>query len=388
MVLWNHYAFGRGAKVQDLWDGLYRNRTVRLLYVAGRGFDVRAQSALRQFVRVARAADARFEQADLLLIGLSGYQLSEELHQQTEENARAFESDFSVIGKTRGVTVGPSSAGEEDLSASNALQLGIEAVLANVNEQTDIVLDVSSLPRVTFLALLTSLLQKLTPDKRAFNALGARGVNLQVIVAEDPALDAAIRSEDPSNELITIPGFSSALVAESVQDWPVVWFPILGENRIGQLVRVSAAIPSFAEICPVLPHPSRDPRRADSLMLEYKEPLFDARQTPTDNILYVHESNPFEAYRQLLHAMKRYRQSMQIMGGTRLVVTPLASKLMTVAAGLACFEMRPDSPVENYGVAIPYVEAKRYVVPPEFLRASKPEISALVLTGEAYDPGK
>lgn len=148
---------------------------------------------------------------------------------------------------------------------------------------------------------------------------------------------------------------------------------------------MTSLIPDKAEICPVLPHPSHDPRRADRLLLEYREPIFVARQTPTSNILYAHESHPFEAYRQMLRAMRRYRDSMLILGGCRLVVTPLASKLITIGAGLACFEMKPLGMDENYGVAIPYAEPQRYVASTEILRASRPEISALLLTGEAYD---
>lgn len=139
------------------------------------------------------------------------------------------------------------------------------------------------------------------------------------------------------------------------------------------------------EICPVLSHPSRDPRRADCLLVEYKEALFDSRQTPTSNILYVHESQPFEAYRQLLGAMHRYQQSMEILGGCRLVVTPFGSKLVTLGAGLACFEMRPpDIEKASYGVAIPHVEPTRYVVDPLAVKSSQPEICCLLLTGEAY----
>jgi hypothetical protein len=146
-----------------------------------------------------------------------------------------------------------------------------------------------------------------------------------------------------------------------------------------------AAIPDSAEICPVLPHPSRDPRRADRLLVEYRRPLFDSSGTPTSNILYAHESHPFEVYRQLLKAMTRYRNSMGLVGGCRLVVTPFASKLITLGAGIACFEMRPPAMGENYGVAIPYAEPTRYVVATEALHASKAELSAILLTGEAYN---
>jgi len=229
------------------------------------------------------------------------------------------------------------------------------------------------------------ILNKLVPSRTADGALGASGVNFQLLVAEDPVLDAQIRSEDPSNDLVLIPGFASALQVESLRDWPLVWFPILGENRASQLEKVmKAAIPDSAEICPVLPHPSRNPRRADQLLVQHKGPLFDTRQTPTANILYVSESNPFEVYRQLFSAMTRYRQSMEVMGGCRLVVTPLSSKLITLGAGLACFEMRPEGIEASYAVAIPYAEPTRYVVSSDHLRQSRPEISSLLLTGQAY----
>jgi hypothetical protein len=38
----------------------------------------------------------------------------------------------------------------------------------------------------------------------------------------------------------------------------------------------------------------------------------------------------------------------------------------------------------KYGVAIPYAEPKRYVATVNDLVSSRPEIAALLLTGEAY----
>lgn len=232
---------------------------------------------------------------------------------------------------------------------------------------------------------MTGLLHRLVPDGSAPNALAASGVNLQVLVAEDSRLDSSIRSEDPNADLVTIPGFSTAMYAESVQDWPMVWFPILGENRFGQLNMVmnAAAAIRDAEICPIIPHPSRGLRRAEALLIEYKPILFDMLQIPVSNALYVSESNPFEAYRQLLGAMERYRRSLTILGGCRLAVTPLSSKLVTLGAGLACFEMRFGQ-MDDYGVAMPYAEPMRYVASKAELANANPEIACLVLTGSAY----
>ncbi len=384
-TLWEQYVFRRGSDANELWERLFEDRPIRLLYIAGSGFDVRAQTVMRECINSIRSSGGSIEEAKLVLIDFPNYQLDDALKQLTEQNDHGLAELFSAIGAVERVTFGAGD-GDEDLSATIALRIGTHAVLEKVSTQTDIILDASSLPRVVYLALMTSLLNKLVPDKDADNALAAAGVNFQVLVAEDAGLDGQIMAEDPSSEIVMVPGFSGAMQLESFQDWPVVWFPILGEHRVNQLqIMRSTEIPGEAEICPVLPHPSRNPRRADRLLVEYKEALFDSRRTPTSNIMYVHESQPFEAYRQLLGAMRRYQESMEILGGCRLVVTPFGSKLVTLGAGLACFEMRPSNlETASFGVAIPHTEPTRYVVDPQAVKGSQPEICCLLLTGDAY----
>jgi hypothetical protein len=383
-MLWHHYVFRRGTAVSDMWDRFFSDRPLRLLYIAGRGFDPRAQTTVTKFVRSITSSGTKVELADLLLVGLARYELDDGLKAATEENAIALKGIFSDLGQTSELIIDARIEGEDELSTSNALRNGVDGILTRIPHRTDIILDVSSLPRVAYLAILTGLLQRLIPDKTLPNPLAANGINLQVLVAEDTKLDGAIRSEDPSADLVTIPGFSTALYAESMQDWPMVWFPILGENRFGQLNMVmNAAIPGDAEICPIIPHPSRGLRRAERLLIEYKSILFDKLQVPVSNALYVNESNPFETYRQILGAMDRYRKSLSILGGCRLAVTPLSSKLVTLGAGLACFEMKLGS-MADYGVAIPYAEPMRYLASKEALASANPEIASLILTGSAY----
>lgn len=383
-MLWDHYVYRRGSDANDLWDRLFERRKMRLLYIAGSGFDIRAQTVMRECADSIRNSGAVVEDAKLVLINFVNYRLDDALEQLTKENGEALTAIFAELGTVEKLSFG---ATEEEVSASSALRNGTDTVLRMVVDQTDIILDASSLPRVIYLALMTSLLNRLIPDKSVADPLAAHGVNFQVLVAEDANLDGGIIAEDPSSEIVLVPGFSGAMQAESMQEWPLVWFPILGENRINQLQQIIKLtdIPGEAEICPVLPHPSRDPRRADRLLVEYKGPLFDARRTPTSNILYVHESNPFEAYRQLLGTMRRYRDSMLVLGGCRLVITPFGSKLVTLGAGLACFEMRPPALADaQYGVAIPHAEPTRYVVAAQAVKNSKPEVCSVLLTGAAY----
>jgi len=324
----------------------------------------------------------------LLLIDFSGYELDQDLLAQTKENCRSLEEMFRSVGVVSRLPLQLTSTDPEHRT-THALRSCIAGVLERIADETDIVLDVSSLPRVVYLTLITAILEKLVPDKQSERALYDRGVNFQVLVAEDPQLDARIRSEDPSDDLVTIPGFGGGINVESMSDWPVVWFPMLGEGRTGHFEKVAAlaGISDDAEVCPVVPHPAQDPRRGDELLLEYRQQLFDTRETPTTNIVYAHESHPFEAYRQVRLALDRYRASLNMMGGCRLLVTPLASKLMTIAGGLACFDMKPPDQMQEYALGIPYAAPRRYVVSRSDLNATQPTLALLLLTGAAYSPG-
>lgn len=384
-MLWDPYVFRRDDAVHELWDRLFESRPIRLLYICGAGFDVRAQTPVTELVENLVGQRRNIEHANMLAIQIDDYELDEEIVGLVAENSAKIKEIFSKIGESKEMPVASTANDDDDLSASAVLQRDVRLVLGEIDDYTDIILDVSSLPRVVYLALLTGLL-KVIVNPRDKHGLGGKCINLQVLVAEDAKLDGKIRAEDPSNDLVMIPGFASVMHAESVKEWPMVWFPILGENRAAQLEKLIDLIDvsDATEICPVLPHPSRNPRRGDELLVEYISPLFDTRSTPMTNILYVDEMNPFEAYRQLLTTMQRYCESLKILGGCRLIVTPLGSKLVTLGAGLACFEMQRPISEAKYGVAMPHAGPKRYQVAVDDLRSSKPRIASMLLSGEAY----
>lgn len=165
-MLWDRYVFRRGAAVHELWDRLFDKRPVRLLYIAGRGFDLRAQPVMQELINNLQTAGRRVEKAELLLVGFTDYELDEDVAELTEENAARLQGIFSSLGTVKTIPIGSSSSGEEDISVGIALGIGIRAVLDEIVDHTDIVLDVSSLPRVIYLALLTSLLNRLVPDNQ------------------------------------------------------------------------------------------------------------------------------------------------------------------------------------------------------------------------------
>jgi hypothetical protein len=97
------------------------------------------------------------------------------------------------------------------------------------------------------------------------------------------------------------------------------------------------------EICPVIPFPSRDRRRGDGLIEEYRQLLFDDYRVEPANIIYASEYNPFEAYRQLFGVIVRYRDALRELGGCKVYVSPLSSKLLSVGALLACYDHRAQA---------------------------------------------
>jgi hypothetical protein len=363
---------------------MFRQRESRLLFIAGCGFDVRVTQVLRQFLACAQTGKYPIDGATLLLIEFSGYELDDDLQTQTAQNGEALRTMFGSVGKVVTLPLRLTDEGP-DFRVTHALQQVSQTLLTQIPSTTDVILDVSSLPRIVYLSLMTSILDFLVSDRQA-GALVADGVNFQVLVAEDAWLDGNIRSEDPSEDLVMIPGFGGGIKVEAMSDWPVVWFPMLGEHRSAQFDKVAnlAEIPNDAEVCPVLPHPSKKPRRGDNLLIEYRTQLFEARQTPMANVMFAHESHPFEAYRQMRNAIQRYHSSLRSLGGCRVLVTPLGSKLMTIAAGLACFEMKPEGENADYALGIPCAAPTRYVASRAELLSSTPELLALLITGSAY----
>ncbi|MGQ7370456.1 hypothetical protein ACTGW3_12865, partial [Streptococcus suis] len=80
---------------------------------------------------------------------------------------------------------------------------------------------------------------------------------------------------------------------------------------------------------------------------------FDDFRVEPANILYASEYNPFEAYRQIYGAIRRYRDSLSDLGGCKVYVSPLSSKLLSVGALLACYDHKGDSAGPGLATAPP-----------------------------------
>jgi hypothetical protein len=243
---------------------------------------------------------------------------------------------------------------------------------------TDIMVDISSLPRSIFYPVIAKLLFLL--DRMA--AAGSTTPNLVVLASENPVLDSLIQEEGISEDADYVHPFRGSAEREAAANHPKVWLPILGEGQHVQLARINELVHPD-EVCPVVPSPAMNPRRADGLVQSYRSLLFDELRVDPGNFIYASEANPFEAYRQIRLAIMHYAEALKPLGGCRSVVTSVSSKLLSIAALLAVYELKAG----KYDVGIAQVESDGYrIVDESVFEASIPQTTpcALWLSGELY----
>jgi len=188
-----------------------------------------------------------------------------------------------------------------------------------------------------------------------------------------------IQEEGIDDDAAYMYGFSSDLVQEATASAPRVWIPVLGEGKKEQLIRLYDHVRPD-EICPVFPSPSANPRRVDDLVREYRELLFDRFRVEPPNIIYASEWNPFEVYRQIARTVERYNDALKDLGGCRVVVSVLSSKLLSVGALLAAYEAKR----KGFMIGISHVETHGYRIHGD-IGSCDPELYSLWIAGECYD---
>lgn len=363
---WDPYVLAGGEGFDAFWQNHLVGRKREVLFLLGRGFDPRALKALRRF----RAFGALPKV--WLLVFDNGQEDSSFRKGLTEANHRSL---VDLVGQENlvelPVTIGRGSANETSRSTTTAIRK--RGAMATLD---DVVIDISAMPRVVALSAIAKLIHDL--DQRTKD--GGYETNLHVVAAESVRTDLEAKGS-LMDDVTHIVGFSGRLNEETTEDMPRVWFPVLGEAQRRRLELIRDGL-NPDEICPVVPFPSRDPRRGDNIISEHVELLFENFRVEPSNILRASEFNPFEAYRQLFLAMDRYRRALRELGGCKAFVSPLSSKLLSVGALLACYDHRfGNVPGKRLTVGIPYVETAAYA-DPEIGEDVKSELYSMWIRGE------
>ena len=206
-----------------------------------------------------------------------------------------------------------------------------------------------------------------------------RDIAFHIMIASNPELDDAITSE-PGDRPISVRGFAGVDQSGSELDVARIWVPQLARGRSTALNDIGRLVGDTYKICPVVPFPARDPRRADALIAEYETQLMDEWQVDPRDLVYVSEHNPLDCYRTLSTLKARYDETVDQVFVPAIILSPIGSRVMAAGALMAALEH--DLPVQ-------YIETVRYDFDPNKAPAeATPDLIVhLLLSGPAYHVG-
>ncbi len=305
------------------WGRRASDASVRVLAILGVGFDPRCLVALKSMAELGCGDRLGYLALKLIArpaLGESGV-VTENLAKTNLDDLREIDGCRSeaVYDVETHDTEGHNVAGRKTLSAMGG-------ATEFLGKYTDVVVDISGMPRGVFFPLIAYLLR--LADKGVFR-------NLHVAVVEDPRLDSRIygREYGQADYLHTF--------RHQGED-KLVWLPLVGSNESARLEKIHNKIKgSCVEICPILPFPARSMRRVDDIAVKHAELLFEGFLVSPDNLLLCDERNPFDVYRKILEVEEYFRQRLSAVpaiGKVTTVASPLSSKTLSLGMLLAAVE--------------------------------------------------
>lgn len=294
----------------------------RVVAVAGAGFDPRARVVLESVV--AAGADLNGILIREMRPDPPGGEvaLAEENQVALERAAAGLATVEVAIFDTDGAVVG-----------------GRNAVLAlrdlDLDECNDVVVDMSALSVGVSFPIVRYLLERVLS--------GDHPPNMHLFITHNPAIDDAIRSiaGDTPNYLH---GYKGGSTLDSAAEPARLWLPQLASGALGTLSRLHDFVEPH-DTCPILPFPSRDPRAGDRLAEEYAVQLQSAWEVDPRNVVYADEGDPLDLYRTVLQMYDLREPVFALAGGSRMILSPLGSKVTALGALLAALEC--DLPVAH-----------------------------------------
>lgn len=367
---WRDYFLRGGEHFDKFWRPFLNERKRDMLFVLGHGFDARMCDGLERMLSLGGEGS---RDVALLAFHEGPDSHSHSYAEQRKANGEHLEKLVQGRGKIGRRTIAMLSEEGRRIGARKIVEEFRSP--AEFQSYTDVIVDISALPRGLYMPLIAKLLALFDVELK-----DGRQRNLHVVVSHSPATDASIVEEGLEDSASYLFGFAAAaLESDSTSSQPKIWIPVLGKRQKLQLEKIHTLV-SPDEICPVLPSPSQDPREGDALVIEYRDLLFDQLRVEPRNIIYAAESNPFEVYRQLMRSILHYQQALSPLGGCKVALSAMSSKLASIGVLLAAYELGRCDPKVVVGVA--HVESQGYRV--EKAGAPAPTLFTMWLSGECY----
>ena len=316
----------RGKHFDEFWKE-YLSDDKQIKYIMGLGFDPRTMNcftAIRKYIKT--------ENINYKIIEYDGETLLKpQLKQMLEHNTASLANIIPKIEWNSTVINTTNTCKDISLAASKSVQPN------ELNGYTDIILDINAMPTGVYFPIVRNVLEWISKDK--IQSPANKQVNFHMVVSENVKLDDAIKEEKIDDSITYMHKFATKLQSEARQALPKVWIPLLGKDRWRQMDKIRRQVENLVEFCPFFPMPSVDPYRCKKLLIEHRELLIDGLGISSKDYVYSHEMNPFEVCRKIYNVAQLYYHVFKPLGGCKVVISPLSSKLMCVGALLAACEL-------------------------------------------------
>lgn len=346
---WAEYVLTKGTNpCRQFWESYFQEEK-DVLYILGVGFDPRTVTGINTIYTINGTG-----KRDAIL--LRYYQSEEEKTVTPEESVSNHQKEIIDLLNRKGAKhciVPLIVRSNEEKSIASIKAYSIITGIDDLANYSDIVVDVSAMPRGVFIPLLNKLLQII--DESNFKN-PKRVINLHVVVSENFRLDAKIEDDGTEQTAEFIHGLSIPDITNT-KDFKEVWIAVLGERQLEQFTKIKTSVKPVST-CIVLPFPSENLRRGDELINFYQDKLLNDTDFDFRNIIYADEQNPFQVYRLIKNAIERYNQSFKLLGGCKVVVSSLSSKLLTIGTFLAVYEIKmKERELRSLKIGIKHVES-------------------------------
>jgi hypothetical protein len=321
MARWSDYVFEHGyASVAQLWRAAATGRSS--IYIVGEGFDPRMTVGLR-----VAADSAAFSDLTVVSMALAAPGGTSPRAKRAQANLAELKALVDEQGWKHEALPCP-SVNERKFLGKELLAALMDSPVFDADAH--VVVDISALPTSVYFAIIGGILN--------LKGRGEFGGEFQVVVTENVEIDSLIDGAGAPDDPAPIVGYGFGVDLEPSPDRPlIVWAPVLGAGAEAQLEALADRLEPD-EICPVLPFPARNPRRADDLLLGLREQLVEALKVEPANYIYAHEANPFDLYRALGRLNGRYSDAVGGYRDARIVVSIHSSKTLSLGGLLAGFE--------------------------------------------------
>lgn len=322
MGAWDSYVLIEGDdKVVSFWNDPDSPKGKTLLLI-GEGFDPRMNNVLRTFT----AANLSFDCINLV-------------HGDRSKSPNKRMVEKNVASRQALIEEHKIPFSEYQLKIGSRLDLNRGVKFLNneigplIEGYDNIIVDISALPRVLYFNIVKTICE--LPGKR----------NLFIVVSENAEIDKSIKYRNLVEDMEPMVKFNPGIGLEAEQDRIRILITLLGENGLEKWLKIMGHFDPN-EIYPVIPYPSLNPFRTDSIIKEYQE-LFK-QEDAKDNIIYAHERNPFELYKLLSRFIQSEDEILDKVNKKACYgIALLSSKLLSVGALLTALENKDEVAIYN-----------------------------------------